>query len=113
MATRKTDWMKQAVDAVNAGAANGWEIINATTVRRLTQHDTPQYAMDNGWYPSPTYSTCEFLSFVFMPSGRVPKVVYGTAPCPWVGRSDASISFKRAKELLAQPLADAAIHDRD
>lgn len=99
--------------AVKDADANGWHVLNETTVRRMTEHVTPQWALDNGWAAGATYTTVEFLSFVFRARNLVPKVIYGTAPCPWVGRSDASISFKRAKELLAQPLADSKIHDRD
>lgn len=111
--------MQQAADAANAAKANGWDVLNVdsvrgiVTLRRMTEHQTPQYAMDNDWYPSPTYNTLEFVSLMFTSRTRVPKVTYGTAPCPWVGRTDTSISFKRSLELLAQPLADSEIHDRD
>lgn len=115
---KQTDRILQARDAINAAGANGWQIIpantpNTITVRRMTEHVTPQWAQDNGWYPNTVYSTCEFLSFVFFSRTRVPKVTYGTAPCPWVGRTDTSLSFKRSLELLAQPLAESSIHDRD
>lgn len=107
------DRMIETKNAIDAGAANGWVYIGNSTVRRTTTHATPQFALDAGWYTGPEYDTHEFLSFVFGDRNRVPKVVYGVAHCAWTGRSDSSVSFRRAKELLAQPLADSDVHDRD
>lgn len=109
----KQDRFTQVQDAVRAAEANGWTVLNGSTVRRKSEHSTPQYAKDNGWWTSDTYSTLEFISFVFGSRDRVPKVVYGTSTCAWTGRSDRDISFKRSLELLAQPLPDSEIHDRD
>lgn len=111
--------MQQVKDAVDAAKANGWEFTGIThggstiSLRRMTEHDTPQYAMDNDWYPSPTYTTVEFLGIRFTSRTKVPKTVHGTAPCPWVGRTDRSISFKAVLELLAQPVSQSELHDRD
>lgn len=108
-----TDYRAKLNAALKGAVDNGWEYIGNNTMRRMSEHVTPQWARDNGWYPAETYNTIEFLSFILMPPGRAPKVVYGTAPCAWVGRSDTKISFKRATELLAQPIAESPIHDRD
>ncbi|QBZ73541.1 hypothetical protein SEA_MISCHIEF19_56 [Streptomyces phage Mischief19] len=110
--TMAIDYRAKLNAALTAAGENGWEYIGNNTMRRMTTHVTPQFALDNGWYPSTDYSTVEFISFVLVSKGA-PKVTYGSAPCPWVGRSDSTISFKRSLELLAQPLADSTLHDRD
>lgn len=112
------DRLIQTKDAIEAAKANGWEFMGIASgsiiqLRRMTEHSTPQYAMDNGWYPPPTYSTIEFLSFLFINRSKVPKVTYGTAACPWVGRLDRSLSFKAALALLTQPVSESELHDRD
>ena len=107
------DYRARLNEALKGAGEHGWEYIGNNTLRRMSEHVTPQYAIDNGWYPSPTYSTVEFISFVLVSGGKAPKAVYGSAACPWVGRTDNSISFKRSLELLAQPLADSTLHDRD
>jgi len=106
------DYRAKLNEALKASAANGWEYIGNNTMRRMTEHETPQYAIDAGWWTSPTYTTVEFVGYVLVSKGA-PKATYGSAACPWVGRSDSSISFKRSLELLAQPLADSTLHDRD
>lgn len=106
------DRMQQVRDAVKAAEANGWEILNGSTVRRISEHEAPQYAIDNGWWPGRTYQTIEFLGFVFgQRADRVPKVVYKVAPCPWIAKRDRLISFKQSLELLAQPVAESDVHN--
>lgn len=109
MAVNRLAQLKETADAAEA---NGWTYVGNSTFRRMTEHLTPQRAIDNGWWTDSTYTACEFLAFVLRGVNRVPKVVYGTTPCPWVGLSDCSISFKRALDLFAQPLAESEIHDR-
>lgn len=106
------DRLTEAQQAIRAAVANGWTYIGNGTVRRTTTHATPQYVMDAGWYTGDRYDTHEFLSFIFRDRSRVPKVVYGVARCAWTNRTDATVSFRRAKELLAQPLAESDVHDR-
>lgn len=112
------DRLMQTKDAIEAAKANGWEfmgILGGITiqVRRITEHRTPQFAMDYGWYPQDTYTSCEFLSLIFGDRNRVPKVVHGQGQYPWVGRSDRNVSFKAALALLAQPVAESELHARD
>lgn len=92
--------------------ANGWTYIGNNTVRRMVEHETPEFAQRHGWWTGSTYASLEFLSFVFPRiTGRAPKVVYGTNSNAWTARSDRSISYRRAVELLAQPLHLSEIHD--
>lgn len=108
-----TDRIAELTEALRTGADNGWERVPGSrdTVRRVTEHATPQFAKDNGWWTSDTYSTCEFLSFTFGSRTRVPSVVYGVRTCPWVQGSDKRISYRNALFLLAQPLASSELHD--
>lgn len=106
------DRMIETKEAIDAATANGWTYIGNGTVRRTTTHTTPKYVMEAGWYPRAEYDTHEFLSFIFSRRDRVPKVVYGVARCAWTDRSDRLISFRRAKELLAQPMSESDVHDR-
>lgn len=112
------DRLMQTKDAIEAAKANGWEFLSIQSgsiiqMRRMTEHSTPQYAMDNDWWGPTTYTTCEFISFIFTDRNRVPKVTYATHTCPWVGRNDVRISYKTALALLAQPVAESELHDRD
>lgn len=112
------DRLMQTKDAIEAAKANGWQFQGISSgsiihVMRKTEHSTPQYAMDNDWWPQPTYDAIEWLGFVFTDRNRVPKVVHGTSACAWVGRSDTRVSFKAALALLAQPVAESELHDRD
>lgn len=113
MTKPRRDYKAELNAALIASAANGWTYMGNNTMRRRTEHETPAYAINAEWYEQPTYSTLEFLSFLLLEGNRAPKAVYGTGPCPWVGRRDSKISFKRALELLGQPLEESAIHDRD
>lgn len=107
------DRFAETLTAVKAAEANGWHRIEGGKLRRMTEHGTPQFVIDAGWWTNPMYTTCEFMSFVFSSRTRVPKVIYGVSSCPWVGGSDRGISFKAALALLAQPLDQSEIHDRD
>lgn len=104
------DRMAELRNATKAAEANGWTYIGNSTVRRMAEHVTPQFALDNGWAPGSTYKSLEFLSFVFSDRARVPKVIYGTCRTSWTGRSDRSISWKRTLELLAEDIAASEIH---
>lgn len=106
------DYRAELNAALLAAADNGWTYIGNNTMRRTTTHPTPQYALDAGWYTGTEYDTHEFLSFILLGGNRAPKVVYGVAHCAWTGRQDTSVSFKRSKELLAQPLSESTVHDR-
>lgn len=104
------DRFQQTRDAVEAAGANGWTVIDTHMVRRMTEHTTPQYVIDNGWWPHVTFTRVEFLSFVFRARDRVPAVVYETTRGPWVNRTGHPLSFKRALALLAEPLEDSEFH---
>lgn len=97
--------------AITAAEANGWTYIGNNTVRRTATHATPQFALDNGWAPGGTYTSLEFLSFVLRGPSRVPGCIHKTMRCPWVARSDRSISWTRTLELLAQPIDASDIHN--
>lgn len=102
----------ELADLIKEAESNGWTYIGNNTVRRMAEHETPEFAQKHGWWTGSTYASLEFLSFVFPRiTGRVPKVVYGTNNTPWTARSDRSISYRRAVELLAEPLHLSEIHD--
>uniref|UniRef100_A0AAU7GWW5 Uncharacterized protein n=1 Tax=Streptomyces phage Geonosis TaxID=3158856 RepID=A0AAU7GWW5_9CAUD len=102
----------EVAELIKAAETNGWTYIGNNTVRRMAEHTTPDYAQHHGWWTGSTYASLEFLSFVFpLITSRVPKVVYGTHNTPWTARSDRSISYRRAVELLAQPLHLSEVHD--
>lgn len=105
-----TDYRAKLNQALATASEQGWEYIGNNTMRRMASHPTPQFAMDNDWYPGTEYNSIEFLTFLLMPTGRAPKVTYGVARTAWTGRQDSTISFKRSLELLAQPLADSSVH---
>lgn len=105
----KRDYRRELIEAAGAARINGWTILNATTLTRVVAHDTPHDIIRNGWYAGQTYDSVEFLSFVLV-GGGAPKAVYGTSANPWVQRLDRPVSFKRAKELLAQPVSHSDFH---
>lgn len=97
---------------IDQAEVNGWTYIGNNMVRRMSEHDTPEYAQQHGWWNGDTYASLEFLSFVFhLIPGRAPKVVHGAHNTPWTTRSDRSISYRRAVELLAQPVHLSDVHD--
>ncbi|ATN93718.1 hypothetical protein SEA_ABT2GRADUATEX2_48 [Streptomyces phage Abt2graduatex2] len=99
-------------DLIENAEANGWTYIGNNTVRRMAEHETPEFAQKHGWWTSSTYASLEFLSFVFpRVIGRVPKVVYGTNNTPWTARRDRTISYRRAVELLAEPIHLSETHN--
>jgi hypothetical protein len=106
------DRVAEAQQAIRAAVANGWTYMGGGTVRRTTVHETPRDVIAAEWYTGGQYDTHEFLSFVFASKDRVPRVIYGVARCPWLSRTDSKVSFRRAKELLAQPLSESDVHDR-
>jgi len=97
--------------AILAAEANGWQYIGNHTVRRMAEHVTPQFAVDNGWAPGATYTSLEFLSFVLHGPSRVPTCIYGTCKVPWLMRHDQKISWKRTLELLAEPVSSSDVHN--
>lgn len=109
--TRK-DYRAELQDLIKAAEHNGWTYIGNNTVRRMVEHETPEYAQRNGWWEGEKYASLEFLSFIFPRlAGRAPKVVYGTNNCPWTERRDTYISYRRSVELLAEPLHLSPVHD--
>lgn len=97
---------------ITQAEANGWTYIGNNTVRRMAEHQTPEFAQKHGWWNGSTYTSLEFLSFVFPRIGsRAPRVVYGSISCPWRTRNDLRISYRRAVELLAQPLDASDVHN--
>ncbi len=99
-------------DLIETAEANGWKYIGNNTVRRMVEHQTPGFVQQNGWWAGSTYASLEFMSFVFpLITGRAPKVVHGTSNVPWTTRRDDRISYRRAVELLAQPVHLSEIHD--
>ena len=97
--------------AIVAAKVNGWTYIGNSTVRRMSEHTTPQFALDNDWYPGRSYSRVEFLSFVLNGPSRVPHVTYGVVRVPWTARSDRSLTWKRTLELLAEPIELSEVHE--
>lgn len=109
----KRDYSIELNDLIEQAERHGWKYIGNNTVRRMAEHETPEFAQTNGWWNGDTYASLEFLSFVFPRiSGRAPKVVYGTSSCPWLSRQDISINYRHAVELLAQPIRLSQVHDR-
>lgn len=107
------DRFAQVQDTLAEAMTNGWEKhpdrVNA--LRRIVEHRTPDHARAAGWWPRETYTSVEFLTFMFTERNRVPKVIHGYSRCPWIVGRDTKISFKRSLELLAQPVADSEIHN--
>ncbi len=107
MSGRLTD-IKAAIDAATV---NGWKYLGDGIVFRSVPHVTPQLVRDNFGYHRASYSSHETLLFSFRDRTRDPKVIYGVEYAPWTEFSDAAISFTRALELLAQPVADSDVHN--
>lgn len=106
------DRLTEAQQAIRAAVANGWTHVDGSTVRRTSSHETPRDVIEAGWYTGDRYETHEFLTFVFTRRDRAPKVVHGEDRCPWLVRMDSFVSFRQAKELLAQPMSESELHDR-
>ena len=112
------DRVTQVEEAIEAAGANGWEFLgimsgSVVKIRRMTEQVTPQFALDNGWWNSSTYTAVQILSFLFTSRTRAPKVVHGTNGSPWTGGQHRNISFKAALALLSQPLDESELHNRD
>ena len=60
--------------------------------------------------PDPVGIGIVILSFIVADRNRAPKVVHGVSRTPWVGRTDRSISYRRATELMAQPVSESPVH---
>ncbi|MFE9381752.1 hypothetical protein ACFYMO_00725 [Streptomyces sp. NPDC007025] len=93
-----TDYRVTLRAALEGARERGWKAIDGTTLRRITVHDTPGN-IPAEWWPEPTYERLEFLSFVMRERGA-PKVVHGVAAHPWTGRTDHTISFRKALAIL-------------
>jgi hypothetical protein len=104
------DYIEQLRDRLKAAEAEGWSHATSLMAVRMTRHDTPKLVLDADWYPSPTYHCTEILGFTFTARNRVPVCVYKDRSRPWVDGTDRRISYKRALELLAQPLAESDFH---
>lgn len=105
------DRVAELKGAIKDAEANGWTYIGNNTVRRMVEHETPQFAKDAGWWTPTTYRSLEFLSFVLNGPSRVPHVIYGTCRTAWTGRRDQKITWKRTLELLAQPVHLSEVHE--
>lgn len=105
------DYVTDIRNLITTAEANGWQRCpgKSNTLRRITRHDTPK-TIPSRWWARPTYEAVEFLSFVVADRNRAPKVIHGVGRAPWVGRQDAKISYKRATELLAQPVGESPVH---
>lgn len=88
-----------------------WAPVNPTTIRRMVEHVTPQWAINAGWWTGATYTSIEFLSFVTVRPDRAPQAVYKTSHVPWVEGKDRLVSFRRALELMATPVTDVQVHE--
>lgn len=105
------DRLAELKAAITAAEANGWTYVGNNTVRRMAEHVTPQFAVDNGWYPGATYNSLEFLSFVLNGPSRAPHVTYGVCRVPWIDRQDRNVNWKRTLELLAEPIGSSDVHN--
>lgn len=107
------DYYAKINQAAQDAETRAWERVpgqyNPTWVRRIP-HPTPQFAINNGWYPGPTYFSYEFVSFILLGRNRAPKAVYRTSRTPWTPTTDRSVSCKRALEILASPTADVHLN---
>jgi len=94
---------------VEAAGENGWVPRTGQSVGRETEHETPRHVREQGWWTAPTYRCFETLTFT-MRGDRTPRVVYHVDTRPWIGARFTNISYRRALELLAQPISDSDVH---
>jgi len=90
------DKIKQRMAELAEDETSPWEPVPArfgeATIRRTWTHDTPDYHQRD--WPEPTYHVHVFLTMV------AGKIIMGTAPAPWVGRSDSEIPLWLAEAIL-------------
>lgn len=93
---------RDVIEAAKAAKEFGWEIFEPNGLRRLTEHKTPEHAIEYGWWTRETYTECEFVNFGAI-DGEAKWAIHAYTPCPWVERRDQKISIKKAIELLSTP----------
>lgn len=105
------DYVADIRSLISEAQANGWGPCpdKPNTLRRISTHATPERIPAN-WWPFPEYKAVEFLSFVVADRSRAPKVIHGVSRTPWLGRVDRSISYRKATELMAQPIGQSPVH---
>lgn len=107
-----TPTQRRLVDAMKAAVASGtWVPLPGDRIRFTRTLDTPEWARRDyhGWpgsatWPKDTYDQLVFLTVV---SGmaRPWSIILGTCRAPGGGRRDQDITFKRAFEILQDPVA--------
>jgi len=86
--------------ALDSGA---WELVRndyATTIRWDQVVQTPESIREKGIWTDPTYNRHVFVSVV---TGHPWSLTLGTSRAPWVCRTDSTLTFRRAFEILARP----------
>lgn len=91
---------------------NGWTYIGNDTVRRLVDHEVGEEIRRAGWWTGETCASVEYLSFVFPSLNRQPYAVYSAHTRPWRQREDTQVTYRRAVELLDEPIYQSAVHNR-
>lgn len=104
------DKVEQLRRFFEAATEHGWATTNVGIAIRMTDQTTPSEVIEAGWYPSSTYQCSEVLDFTFVRRDRVPIVVYKDRSRPWIEGTDTRISYRKALELLSQPLAESEFH---
>lgn len=102
--TRAANRLQAVKDALAAALANGWERTpgKPNSVRRTTEHLTPERIPKN-WWPGETYTSLEFVDFLVFDGGAKIVSLHKTTRCPWIARSDQKISTARALAILTDP----------
>jgi hypothetical protein len=108
------DRIEQLKDLMDEAGANGWVSVlgwvnERIAVSRTTRHETPEFAKRAGWWAADEYRKVECLVFSFHRRDRVPTVTYTVIPASWSSPEPTTVSFKRALELLAQPVAESRV----
>lgn len=103
------DYYEKINEAAQDAESRAWERVPGQynpTWRRTVFHHTPEFAINNGWWPGDMYQSYEFISFILRGRNLAPKAVYRTSRTPWTPTTDRSVSCKRALEILAAEVAD-------
>lgn len=102
--TRAARKLATVREALAFALAHGWEPTpgKANSLRRTTEHATPERIPKN-WWPGKTYTSVEFVDFRVFDGGAKITAFYNTTRCPWVARSDRKVSLVAALAVLNNP----------
>ena len=102
--TMAANRIKDVKKALATAVSQGWERTpgRANSLRRMTEHETPERIPKN-WWPGEKYHSVEFIDFLVFDGGARITAFHSTTRCPWIARSDQKVSVKRALEILRDP----------